>query len=536
MSTNENTEYLPQRRGGRVRGAEGYHKEDVLALLKSVRAVVPTTTEEWDQVLDEYRQTHAIPSTRAQRDTSSLKSKFKQLARSFKSGGDARPDVQEAGAILVLIEAKMTDGKCLQRRGGRARGAEGFSSGDSQAILSIVRRFLPVQRSDWEQVAEEYCREYAEPNERLNRDGSSLKNKFRNWLKEDTTNMPRAEVTKALAIQEEIDARLEKIAKDYASLEHEKAEVARSITEAVEDRSGSDTETNGMEEANGHEKVAASSEGGDKTPVMAPRRGGRTLGSEGYSQSDTRALLACVKETLPSGPTGWEQVLQLYRVNHAIPNSRSQRNPTGIKIKFRQLVNWKQDSRKPAPETVLEARAIQREIDLHGSQGKRPYPESEFYASYSHKPEVNTPERREERRLLLPNTETRNDENRVQQNVAADAVAWSSPAEPVVKRRKQDTAAVVQLDADVRNEIASRELELLRQREQREAEQAAWEKERTMREKQRMDMEAWTFVCDRLRALYREQAAEKTPEIINEIEEEIAVLKKKKQRLANLME
>ncbi|ETI49572.1 hypothetical protein F442_06669 [Phytophthora nicotianae P10297] len=531
MSTNEHSEYLPQRRGGRVRGAEGYHKEDISALLKCVKAVLPTTTKEWEQVLDEYRQMHAIPNTRAQRDTSSLKSKYKQLARSFKSGVDARPDVEEAGAILDLIEAKMTDGKILQRRGGRARGAEGFSSADSQAILSIVRRFLPVQRSDWEQVAEEYCREYAEPNERLNRDGSSLKNKFRNWLKEDTTNMPRAEVTEALAIQEEIDARLKKVAKDYASLEHDKEEIASRIAEAVEDKSGSDSEINGVEEVSGQEK-ATSSEGGDKTPIAAPRRGGRTLGSEGYSPSDTKALLSCVKEILPSGPTGWEQVLQLYRVNHAIPNTRSQRNATGIKIKFRQLVNWKQESEKPASDIVLEARAIQREIDMQGSQGKRSYPESGSYASYTHKPEVNPSESREERRRLLPRT----DENHGRQNVAADAAAWSSPAEPVVKRRKQDTSAILQLDADVRNEIASRELELLRQREQREAEQAAWEKERTACEKQRMDMEAWTFVCDRLRALYREQAAEKTPEIVSEIEEEIAVLKKKKQRLANLME
>lgn len=529
MSTKEPSEYFAQRRGGRVRGAEGYHKEDISALLTCVKAVLPATTEEWDQVLDEYRRTHAIPNTRAKRDTSSLKSKFKQLTRSFKSGVDARPDVQEAGSIMDLIEAKMTDGQCLQRRGGRAKGAEGFTSADSLAILSIVRRFLPVQRSDWEHVAEEYCREYAEPNERLSRDGSSLKNKFRNWLKGDTTNMLRAEVTEALAIQEEIDARLKKVARDYASLEHDKEEIASKVANAIEDRRGSDTESNGTEEVNGHEIVTETQEG-DKTPLTAPRRGGRTLGSEGYSHSDTRALLACVKEILPSGPTGWDQVLQLYRENHATPKSRSQRNPTGIKIKFRQLVNWKPVFRKPTPDTVLEARAIQRQINQHGSHGKRTHSESGSYASFAHTTEVKAPETREERCPALP----RNDEDLGRQNEGTSE--WSSPAEPVVKRRKSDIAAVVQLDADVRTEIATRELELLHQREQREAEQATWEKERALREKQRMDMEAWTFVCDRLRALYREQATEKTPEIISEIEEEIAVLKKKKQRLATLME
>ncbi|KAG7391334.1 hypothetical protein PHYPSEUDO_005283 [Phytophthora pseudosyringae] len=534
----EQFELPPQRRGGRVRGAEGYHKEDVLALLTCVRSVVPTTTEDWDQVLDEYRRTHATPNTRAQRDANSLKVKFKQLARNFQPGNGARPEIQDAGDILDLIEAKMADGKWLQRRGGRARGAEGFSSADSQAILSIVRRFLPVQRSDWQQVAEEYCREYAAPNERTNRDGVSLKTKFRNWLKDDMENLPRAEVVEALAIQAEIAAKSTQVAKSLALLER----TAPSV-EILEERSGGETEAIGTEAMGGHEKCATSSEGGDKTHVTARRRGGRTLGSEGYTKSDTRVLLACVKAVLPSGPASWEQVLQLYRANHAIPNNRAQRNQTGVKIKFRQLVNWKQDTRKPVPDEVLEARAIQREIRLHGSQGKRLHSESGSNASFPHTPEVNTPDSREEHPLLLSHTETRNNENLERQNVAAEVAAWpgipeASTAEPAVKRRKQDIGVAVQQDTDsdsMRNEIASRELELLRQREQRETEQAAWEKERTVREKQRMDMEAWTFVCDRLRALYREKATEKTPEIINEIEEEIVVLKKKKQRLANLV-
>ncbi|KAL3668085.1 hypothetical protein V7S43_006950 [Phytophthora oleae] len=528
------------RRGGRVRGAEGYHREDVLALLKCVRDVVPVAPEDWDLVRDEYRQTHAIPNTRAQRDSSSLKVKFKQLARSYKPDVEGRLELQEASDIMDLIASKMADGKGLQRRGGRARGAEGFSAADSQTILKIVRRFLPVGRSDWEQVAEEYCREYAAPNDRITRDGTSLKNKFRNWLKDDTGTMPRSEVIEAAAIHAEINAKTGEIAKTVASLEHER------IAEDVDERRGNEPEAAVLptttEEANEYDQSATSSENEDKAPVMERRRGGRVVGSEGYTKSDTRALLESVRQVLPWGPTGWEHVLQLYRMNYAIPNNRAQRFPSGIKVKFRQLVNWKQDN-KPVPEEVLEARSIQTEIDLHGNQGKRPRSESGSNVSTPHTPEVSTSKTCDEQPVALPRIETRNKENMERQNVVGDAAAWpvnsqSLGVEHGVKRRKQEGVADQRSpdSESMRKEIASRELELLRQREQREAEQAEWEKERVLREKQRMDMEAWTLVCDRLRALYREKAGETAIEIINEIEEEIAVLKKKQQRLASLLD
>ncbi|KAJ8546776.1 hypothetical protein ON010_g11458 [Phytophthora cinnamomi] len=255
-----------------------------------------------------------------------------------------------------------------------------------------------------------------------------------------------------------------------------------------------------------------------------------------------RALLACVKQVLPVGPASWEQVLQLYRMNHCIPNERSQRNVTGVKSKFRQLVNWKHDRGKAPSEEVLEARSIQREIDLSTRLGKHPRSENGSTSSFPHSPEADN---YGEQPVLLVHGEARNNENLERQNVADDATGWSvssqhSVPEPAVKRPRQDGNVKVAVPMDpeseaVRSEIASRELELLRQREQREAEQAAWEKERSLREKQRMDMEAWTFVCDRLRALYREHSTETDLEIVNEIKDEIAVLKKKKQRLAGLM-
>jgi hypothetical protein len=541
MSTEPNF----QRRGGRVRGAEGYHRGDVEALLRCVRQVLPTCTEEWDEVLNAYRQTHAVPKLRAQRDANSLKVKFKQLVRAFKpsrNSDNVAPELQEAGAIIDLIEAKTAGGNCLQRRGGRTRGAEGFSAADARAILDTVRRLLPVNRTEWEGVAEEYCRSYAAPNGRVMRDGVSLKSRFRNWAKDNV--MPqRAEVEEAREIQAEVDAKLELMGKGIAEMEElGSAGAVNTAAQPVGVGSIRKTSTGASPAATALELSSTSSESAEKPPVFEPRRGGRSLGSEGYTQSDTRALLACIKEVLPSGPSSWEHVLHLYRMRHATPHNRAPRNLTGIKSKFRQLVNWRQDQGKEAPQEILDARAIQSEIDQGARIGKHPRSESGSNASFSYSPEEGSPEVGEERHLGQPHAEPRNNENLERQNV----VGWSvnsrvhvPDAAAVEKRQKQDAGgASVPTDPEgtaLRSEIASRELELLRQREQREAEQAAWEKERALSEKQQADMKAWTFVCDRLRQLYRERAAESNLEILGEIEEEVAVLKRKKQRLAGSM-
>ncbi|OWZ22630.1 hypothetical protein PHMEG_0002644 [Phytophthora megakarya] len=572
-----NEQQPPQRRGGRVRGAEGYHKEDVAALLQCVRNVVPTTSEEWDQVLDEYREIHAIPNTRSQRDTHSLKVKFKQLARLYKGDEVSRPEIQEAGTIVDLIESKMANGNWLQRRGGRTKGAEGFSPADARAVLDIARRFLPVYRREWEQAAEEYCREYAEPNERISRDGVSLKNKFRSWLKDDGSNMPREEVADALAIQAEIDAKTNEIAKsnaledggnveDVEETELEQDEDERRGEENQQEATKNETKAErnllhpslknvaehldpkdtrrrtskreeNQKEATKNES-STSSEGGEKPTAPEPKKRGRAPGSEGYTKTDVQALLACVKEVLPVGPTDWDYVWQLYQANYTTPNHRAPRTPSGIKIKFRQLVNWKQGVAKVVPDTIMEARAIERSIEHIEKTGKRPRSESESNAHFSHPPEARALDSHEKRALLLPRSEIRSNETQ-RQHAKTEPASWSaSPqapvAEPAAKRSRQEVPNDPESDA-LRAEIASRELELLAQREQREAEQAAWEKERAAREKQRMDMEAWTVVCDRLRSLFREQSSESNPDILTEIKDEISVLKKKKQRLAGLM-
>uniref|UniRef100_M4B903 Uncharacterized protein n=1 Tax=Hyaloperonospora arabidopsidis (strain Emoy2) TaxID=559515 RepID=M4B903_HYAAE len=532
-----------QRRGGRVRGAEGYHTEDIWALLLCVKNVVPTTAEEWNQVLDEYRKTHAVPNTRAQRDTNSLKAKFKQLAREFRPEESSRWDVQEAGAVWQLIQSKMVAGQCLQRRGGRARGAEGFSAADAQSILKIIRKFLPVSMHEWNLVADEYCRDYAVPNNRLSRDGLSLKRKFRNWLKTDVDDTVRAEVSVALAVQAEIDAKMAKVMRTTPSKELETEKVVETTTEdgdMEETRSGDGTDAvvNAEAEVGREGSSTTSSEGGDRTSAVDSRRGGRIVGSEGYSVSDRRALLSFVREVLPSDSTGWEQVLQLYRTKHAGLNNRAARNLTGVKSKFRQLVNWrhKTDVWTKEHEDILEARAIQKEIDLRSNLGKRQRSDGASSIPSSRTPEKNIPEDGGENPVVSSSTESSDNPMSMRQHAVAGCPRTEQvPDSARVDKRSIDGVVEDNVAKSARSDIASRELDLLKQRERREAEQAAWDKERSMREKQRIYMESWTVVCDRLRALYRERATEDNLEIISEFDDEIAVLKKKKQRLTSLM-
>ncbi|RLN95588.1 hypothetical protein BBJ28_00018341 [Nothophytophthora sp. Chile5] len=492
-----------QRRGGRVPGAEGYHKEDLRALLACVKTVLPTTTDEWDLVLEEYRATHAVPNERAQRDTHSLKMKFKQLLKSNPAEGKSRAELIEAQAIQKAIEAKRADGDRLQRRGGRIRGAEGFSKADSQAVLACIQKILPVRTGEWEQALEEYRSTYATPNDRAVRDVSSLKNKFRQWLKlEQPAGTSRVEVEEARAIQAQIDAKMGSSEGDGQEAKSAEAEVAKSA---------------------GREQ----------------RRGGRPPGSEGYSKSDMKALLGCIKEVQPAGPCGWEQALQRYRSSYATPNSRSQRDVSSIKSKFKQLVNSKQGIGKAVREEVREARAVQMEIELNLKLGRNVNNGAE--ALSVHAAEANS----HERLSLLSRPDAPSLEKLEEQNLISEPTTESPtiPQETSTKalgKRSRDesdvrveTTSVAFASEGLRSEIASRELQLLKQREQREVDVAAWEKERAQRERQRIDLEAWTFVCDRLRALYREQTTERNPAIVGEIDEEIRLLKQKKQRLAD---
>ncbi|KAH9459287.1 hypothetical protein Pst134EA_019442 [Puccinia striiformis f. sp. tritici] len=65
-----------------------------------------------------------------------------------------------------------------QRRAGRARGSQGYSVADCEALVNAVKAYLPLGRDEWTHVLDQYNR-YATSNDRSSRDLEPLKIKFR---------------------------------------------------------------------------------------------------------------------------------------------------------------------------------------------------------------------------------------------------------------------------------------------------------------------------------------------------------------------
>ncbi|KAH9459219.1 hypothetical protein Pst134EA_019368 [Puccinia striiformis f. sp. tritici] len=65
-----------------------------------------------------------------------------------------------------------------QRRAGRARGSQGYSADDCEALVDAIKAYLPLGRDEWTHVLDQYNR-YATSNNRSSRDLEPLKIKFR---------------------------------------------------------------------------------------------------------------------------------------------------------------------------------------------------------------------------------------------------------------------------------------------------------------------------------------------------------------------
>ncbi|KNE96577.1 hypothetical protein PSTG_10135 [Puccinia striiformis f. sp. tritici PST-78] len=65
-----------------------------------------------------------------------------------------------------------------QRRAGRARGSQGYSVADCEALVNAVKAYLPLGRDEWTHVLDQY-NWYATSNDRSSRDLEPLKIKFR---------------------------------------------------------------------------------------------------------------------------------------------------------------------------------------------------------------------------------------------------------------------------------------------------------------------------------------------------------------------
>ncbi|ETN14730.1 hypothetical protein PPTG_07718 [Phytophthora nicotianae INRA-310] len=56
-----------------------------------------------------------------------------------------------------------------------------------------------------------------------------------------------------------------------------------------------------------------------------PTKGGRPVGAQGYSKSDTMALLTLIDQDLPRGGNEWDRVRDQYNTQHALVEGRDTR-------------------------------------------------------------------------------------------------------------------------------------------------------------------------------------------------------------------
>jgi hypothetical protein len=70
-----------------------------------------------------------------------------------------------------LIQPEMPAATTLNnRRGGRKAGAQNFSVGDKEFLVTLLDKIHPLGQEQWDEVVTRYNAEYAEPSERNTRD------------------------------------------------------------------------------------------------------------------------------------------------------------------------------------------------------------------------------------------------------------------------------------------------------------------------------------------------------------------------------
>ncbi|ETP51896.1 hypothetical protein F442_03024 [Phytophthora nicotianae P10297] len=69
-----------------------------------------------------------------------------------------------------------------------------------------------------------------------------------------------------------------------------------------------------------------------------PTKGGRPVGVQGYSESDTMALLTLIDQDLPRGGNEWDRVRDQYNVQHALVEGRDTRTTDSLKSRFRHVL------------------------------------------------------------------------------------------------------------------------------------------------------------------------------------------------------
>ncbi|KAG1687839.1 hypothetical protein DVH05_004570 [Phytophthora capsici] len=127
-------------------------------------------------------------------------------------------------------------------------------------------------------------------------------------------------------------------------------------------KSNSEARSNDKAKSDTDSRETAGGNGSGKTSTKKSTDG-RALGSQGYSEEDTLALLSIMHTILPRGTNEWERVVQMYNEHYATPDEREIRTLESLKSKYRHLLApLPPNGKTRCPESRDRAIEVQRLI------------------------------------------------------------------------------------------------------------------------------------------------------------------------------
>ncbi|KAG1706849.1 hypothetical protein DVH05_027700 [Phytophthora capsici] len=144
--------------------------------------------------------------------------------------------------------------------------------------------------------------------------------------------------------------------------------IAIRLTATIKDKDRTASKSNIEARSNDKAKIdtysreTAGGNGSGKTSTKKST-GGRALGSQGYSEEYTLALLSIMHTILPRDTNEWERVVPMYNEHYATPEEREIRTLESLKSKYRHLLAPLPPSGKTrCPESQDRAIEVQRLI------------------------------------------------------------------------------------------------------------------------------------------------------------------------------
>ncbi|TMW65859.1 hypothetical protein Poli38472_003624 [Pythium oligandrum] len=134
-------------RGFRLHQGSRYSKEDLDALLSCIEEILPTSGQQWEQLLNRYHQTYAIPNGRMTRTTPTIKARYYHLLARKRELPDEYCPVPVQRAREIRRRMREVSGQS---------GRYSVSEGERQSIAAVRAIVEPrEQSSDEETIPDE---------------------------------------------------------------------------------------------------------------------------------------------------------------------------------------------------------------------------------------------------------------------------------------------------------------------------------------------------------------------------------------------